>query len=282
MDFTVTPEYDGKKVQNFLRGNVHISSRLLGKLKHFDDGLLLNGRHIRTIDIIRTGDLLTVNIPEDSAPAEPSNLKVIIPYEDEDVIVAEKPPFMTVHPTRNHQGDTLANAVAAHLESEGKKAAFRPINRLDRDTSGLVVAGLNTYSASRLTGNIRKVYMAVVCGKLEGSGTIDAPIRRQNERYIFREVGEGGERAVTHWEAVKTDGELTLLKIRLETGRTHQIRVHFAYIGHPLVGDTMYGKADEKINRQALHCAAVSFEHPVSGKKIEIMSELPEDMKKLI
>ena len=163
------------------------------------------------------------------------------------------------------------------------RAAFRPINRLDRDTTGLVVCGINQYAASRLTGSIDKVYYAVACGRLEGSGTIDAPIARCDERLITREVAENGDRAVTHWQVVGNNGNTeTLLRINLETGRTHQIRVHFAHIGHPLVGDTMYGKADDRITRQALHCAQVSFNHPVSGEKIFIKTDIPDDMKGLM
>lgn len=267
----------------YLRGKLRFSSRLVKLLKKQPDGIMLNSSHVRTIDIIHSGDVLEVNIPSDETPAEVSEVKAQIVYADDDVIVFNKPAFMPVHPTRNHQGDTLANVYAAYLASKGQSAAFRAINRLDRDTTGLVVCGVNQYAASRLTGNISKVYYAVACGRLDGSGTIDAPIARLDERLITRHVSDDGDRAVTHWTVVDNNADSeTLLRITLETGRTHQIRVHFSHIGHPLVGDTMYGTADDRIQRQALHCAQVNFIHPVTGQSIELKTHIPDDMQNLM
>lgn len=283
LSYTIENEFDGKRVMEYLRGKLRFSSRLVKLLKKQPDGIMLNSSHVRTIDIIHCGDVLEVNIPSDETPAEVSEVKAQIVYADDDVIVFNKPAFMPVHPTRNHQGDTLANVYASYLASKGQSAAFRSINRLDRDTTGLVVCGVNQYAASRLTGNISKVYYAVACGRLEGSGTIDAPIARLDERLITRHVSDDGDRAVTHWTVVDNNADnATLLRITLETGRTHQIRVHFSHIGHPLVGDTMYGTADDRIQRQALHCAQVNFIHPVTGQSIELKTQIPDDMQNLM
>lgn len=283
LNYTIEKEFDGKRIMEYLRGKLHFSSRLVKLLKKQTDGIMLNSSHARTIDIISCGDVLEINIPDDEVPAQASEVTAPIVYADDDVIVFNKPAFMPVHPTRNHQGDTLANVYAAYLAQKGLSAAFRPINRLDRDTTGLVVCGINQYSASRLTGNIEKVYYAVACGRIEGEGTIDAPIARCDERLITRMVSDDGDRAVTHWTATQNNGDTeTLLRITLETGRTHQIRVHFSHIGYPLVGDTMYGTADDRISRQALHCAQVEFVHPVSGEKIALKTDIPDDMKKLM
>ena len=283
LNYIIEKEFDGKRIMEYLRGKLHFSSRLVKLLKKQPDGIMLNSSHARTIDPITCGDVLEINIPDDEIPAQVSNVTAQIVYADDDVIVFNKPAFMPVHPTRNHQGDTLANVCAAYLAEKGMSAAFRPINRLDRDTTGLVVCGMNQYSASRLTGNVSKVYYAVACGRLSGSGTIDAPIARCDERLITRQVARHGDRAVTHWTAIANNGDTeTLLRITLETGRTHQIRVHFSHIGHPLVGDTMYGTADSRIDRQSLHCAEVEFDHPVTGERISLKTDVPEDMQNLM
>lgn len=244
---------------------------------------MCNSEHIRTVDRLRTGDRLEISLPDDEALCiPPSDLPLNVEYEDEDVIVLNKPPFMPVHPTHNHQGDTLANALSGYLLKKGKACAFRAVNRLDRDTSGLVVIGLNTYSACRLSNGVEKEYYAIVHGFLEGSGTIDLPIRRVDPLKIHREVSEDGERAVTHWRAVASDGLLTLLAVRLETGRTHQIRVHFSHLGHPLAGESLYAQPDGLLGRQALHCKNVSFRSPVTNEAIHVSTAFPEDMQKLI
>ena len=283
LNYSIPIEYDGRTVMQYLKNEAGVSSRLLKFLKRQPEGILLNGVHTRTVDILHYCDTLTVNIPEDDSSVEPSDIEIKIAYEDEDIIILNKPPFMPVHPTRNHQGDTLANGLANYLKKTGRSVTFRAVNRLDRDTSGLVVIGLNQFAASRLSGNLDKTYTAIVEGELTGSGTINLPIRRPNPLLIKREVGEeGGERAVTHWTCERCENGLSLLRIKLETGRTHQIRVHFSYIGYPLAGDTMYWHGHEKIARQALHCSQVKFTHPVSGKTVEITSPLPEDMAGLM
>lgn len=262
-------------VYNFLKGSEGFSSRLITSLRKAENGILVNGLHAKTIDILNIGDTLTVNLPDGKTEIPPTKLPLKIIYEDEDVLIVDKPPFMVCHPTRNHQGDTLANAVAFYLEQQGKKCTFRAINRLDRDTTGLVVIALNRLCADRLANNIEKTYYALVCGIIESNGTIDLPIERIDEKSILRKVGENGQRAVTHYKVLKVGESTTYLEIALETGRTHQIRVHFSAVGHPLVGDTMYGTASDDIAHQCLHCGKISFEQPITKKKICVSSPNP-------
>ncbi len=200
-------------------------------------------------------------------------------YNDEDILVLNKPAFMPVHESRNHRGDTLANAAACYMDSD---TAFRAVYRLDRDTSGLVLIAKNELAACKLAGKIHKDYYAVCSGVLKGKGTIDLPIRRVCESIIERGVFSDGEKAVTHWEAVSNKSNTTLLKINLETGRTHQIRVHFAHLGYPLLGDTLYGENTDLIKRQALHCKTIYFTHPITNKEMAIECDFPNDFKGLI
>ena len=256
----------------FLKSKAY-SSRLISELRREENGIVLNGEKAKTTAEMNVGDSLIITLPDGESEIEGVDLPLEVIYEDEDVLVVNKAPFTVCHPTRNHQGDTLANAVAFHLQRQGKKCTFRAINRLDRDTTGLVVIALNRYSAGRLAGKIDKIYLALATGEIKKDGTINMPIERVDERKILRTVGENGQSAVTHYEVIKSTPEATLLKIKLETGRTHQIRVHFKAIGHPLVGDTMYGTADERIPRQCLHCTEVSFRHPVSEEEITLHSK---------
>lgn len=275
IDFVITQKDSGRMAKDFLR-EFGISSSLLKKLKHTEGGILINGKHARTIDLLSEGDTLTVNIESSgNAPAR-SDIKVNILYEDEDIIAAEKPADMPVHESRNHRGDTLSNAVAGICEG-----AFRAIYRLDRDTSGIVLIAKNELAAAKLAGKVKKDYYAVACGTIEGSGVIDLPIRRERESIIKRCVAEDGEKAVTHYEALAHNEKYTLLKLRLETGRTHQIRVHLANAGHPLAGDELYGGNTDDIARQALHCRDIYFTHPITGKEIHISCDFPNDFKKL-
>ena len=277
--FKIDDKNSGLMIRDFLR-NFGVSSALLTKLKQDGNGIKLNGKFAKAIEVLKSGDNLTINIKNSGKMPEKfecENVKVA--YNDEDILVLNKPPLMPVHESRNHRGDTLANVAACYMESD---CAFRAVYRLDRDTSGLVLIAKNELAASKLAGKIKKDYYAVVSGKFEGRGTIDLPIRRVQESIIERGVFDDGERAVTHYEAIKTDGENTLLKLNLETGRTHQIRVHFSHLGAPLLGDTLYGGNCEKINRQALHCKTIYFTHPITHEKITVDSDFPKDFKGLI
>ncbi len=281
--YTIDDAYSSRRVLDFLK-HLGFSHRLITKLKQSPDGILLNGEHIRTIDLMESGDVLEINLPEDKKESIsiPVEMPLDIVYEDDDILVLNKPPMLAVHESHNHLGDTLSNAVAYHLKKEGKPSVFRAVGRLDKGTSGLMVCALNRYAASRLSGKIHKEYLAIATGVFEGEGTVDAPIFRPDPILTLRTVDERGERAVTHWKAIKSDGESTLLRIHLETGRTHQIRVHFASLGAPLVGDTMYGKPDSRICHQALHCCQCKFTHPINGQELEFFRDMPDDMKSII
>lgn len=283
LQYTIPHEYSSRRVLDFLK-HLGFSHRLITKLKQTPDGILLNGEHIRTIDPMSEGDILEINLPTDKKESIsiPVEMPLDIIYEDDDILVLNKPAMLAVHESHNHLGDTLSNAVAFHLKKEGKPSVFRAVGRLDKGTSGLMVCALNRYAASRLSGKIKKQYLAIATGIYEGEGTIDAPIYRPDPILTVRTVDERGEKAVTHWKALKNDGKNTILRVKLETGRTHQIRVHFASLGTPLVGDTMYGTPDERICHQALHCCECRFIHPVKNEEMHFFCDMPDDMKSII
>lgn len=277
--FIITQHDNHKQIREFLR-EFGVSASLLTKLKNTENGITLNGKFARSIDRINSGDILVISIENKGhmpAALKDSNVHKI--YEDEDILVLNKPPMMPVHESRNHQGDTLANAAACYMNSD---TAFRAVYRLDRDTSGLVLIAKNELAACKLAGKIKKDYYAVCSGLLTKKATIDLPIDRVGDSIIKRCVCENGEKAVTHWQAISNKDNTSLLKISLETGRTHQIRVHFSHIGHPLLGDSLYGGECKKINRQALHCKTIYFSHPISEKQMTVDCDFPDDFKGLI
>ena len=282
ISYTVPPEYDGAKVYTFLKTHMKISLGLLRSLKRVDDGLLLNGEHTRTVDIIHTGDIITVNMPEKEREIIPLDIPLDIVYEDEDLLVINKPGNLAMHESHNHQGDALSNAVASYLIKKGKLAVFRCVGSLDKGTSGLVICALNAHVAARLSGSFNKRYLAISTGKFTEDGEIIKPIYRPDPIKTYRTADERGDYAETHYKVLEYGENYTLLRIRLETGRTHQIRVHFASLGAPLYGDTMYGTKDEDCYRQALHCESVSFIHPVTGEELHLKAEMPEEMKRLM
>ncbi len=277
IEFTVTKDDDGKNVGEFLRKS-GASRRLVTKLKRISGGITLNGEPARTVDIVRTGDVAALDMQSGEPLDKNPDLFAPIVYEDDDVIVYNKPVNMPVHPSHRHRSDTLGNLFAA----QHGDMTFRPINRLDKDTSGLCAVAKNSFSAAKLSGAIEKTYFAVVCGKLTGSGRIDAPIGRCDGSVITREVRSDGQRAVTNYTVLDGNEKYTLVRIRLETGRTHQIRVHFAHIGHPLAGDDMYGGDISDIAHQALHCGGLELLLPVSGERLTLSAPLREDMLDLL
>lgn len=286
LDYKIDEKYDGEKVLTFLKEEVFVSARLIRSLKNIPDGITVNGEHIRTVDLLKSGDLLRLHLPDENNNnaniVTPLEYNLTILYEDDDLLVVDKPAGLPLHPSHNHQGDTLANAVSYYLYTHGKQAVFRSVGRLDRGTSGIVICALNKHTAARLSGNIYKEYYAVADGIYEGEGIIDRPIYRPDPIKTYRTVDERGEKAVTEWKAVSHNKGSTLLRIHLQTGRTHQIRVHFAGLGTPLLGDTMYGIPRNDIRRQALHCCYCRFVHPVTKEEIEINSPLPEDIANLL
>ena len=282
LTFTVDEAFDGARLKTFLRMRCLVSCRMLARLKTAPGAMLRNGEPIRAIDPVARGDVIELTLPEDERPMLPiADERVRVLYEDESFLILDKPAQMAVHPTGTFKGVTLANAAAAYRLAHGEEGAFRPLNRLDRDTSGVVASAKDAFACASTAKRMQKEYLAVVCGMLEGSGTIDRPIRQRPDGYL-REVSPDGAPSVTHWTALASGAGLTLLRVRLETGRTHQIRVHFASLGCPLCGDAAYGTASEWIGRQALHCRRVWFPHPLTGGQVEAVSEPPPDFQALV
>ncbi len=279
--FVVSEEQNGKTVYQILKNNGS-SLSLIRSLKHFENGILLDGEEAKTIDTVHTAQVVEIRIPVDQKTAIVSDIKCDVLYEDDCVIVFDKPFGMTIHPVKDYRTNTLANAFANHMSKKGISMAFRPINRLDKDTSGLAVAALDRFCAAKLSGKIDKEYIAVCSGKTEKFGTVELPLGRKDGHGIRQEVREDGAYALTHYETLLSNDDYSLVKVRIETGRLHQIRAHFAHIRHPLMGDDMYGGDMKYISRQALHCLNVSFMHPVKNEIITVNGELPEDINKLI
>ena len=280
--FPVEENSNGVKLKYFLRNKCGVSAALLTKLKQTERGLEINGAHARSVDVIHSGDIVSLNLPDDSSSIPPVKMEVEVLYEDEHAIVYNKPPFMAAHPVHGHQGDTLANAAAYIAAQKGETYAFRAVNRLDRDTSGALLAAKNAYSAALLPKSVKKVYIGVCEGKISRAGTINSPIRIKEGHTIERETGEGGVSAVTHYTPLYVGENHTLMRFDLETGRTHQIRVHMASIGHPLAGDDMYGGSRKLIARQALHCASITFIRPVVCEEITVEAPLPGEFMELL
>lgn len=273
--YTVTAADSGKSALAFLRGR-GFSQRMVITLKHAG-GITRGGEILRTVDPVTEGDEVRVVMEDGGALVPNPELKAGIAYEDEDVLVFDKPPNMTVHPSVLHHDDTLGNLFA----SLHPDLAFRPIHRLDMNTSGLCVCAKNRLAAARLPESAEKLYYAIVDGDV-GEGTLDFPIGRVEGSIIQRQVRPDGQPALTEYCTVARANGRSLLKIKLHTGRTHQIRVHFSHIGYPLCGDDMYGGDCSAIARQALHCGEVSFIHPVSGERVTVSSPIPEDMAALL
>lgn len=257
-----------------LRG---FSARRTAKIKRTENGLTVNGQAVSTGNILHSGDVLSVYMPEEGkVPRCSPRLLGLAPvrYEDDDVIVFAKPVNMPVHTSQGHRDDALENLFAAVCPG----MAFRPIYRLDKDTSGLVPVAKNSHAARLLQNNINKVYFAAVEGVLERDGDIDAPVGREDGSVIRRCVRPDGQYARTVYTIIKGNSSHTLVRVVPETGRTHQIRVHFAHIGHPLAGDDLYGGSRERIGFQALHCGEIRFVSPVSGKEVVLSENIRDDM----
>ncbi len=301
INYTALPEDEGLYIKEIIRRRLGYSSRLLKKIR-YDGSVELNGRPAKLNIKLHPGDLVTVRLPQESSYFEPEDIPVDIAYEDKDLLIVNKPPFLVVHPTKNYQSGTLANALAKLIE-EREKAGEEPwkirfVNRLDRDTSGLVIVAKNPHAQDFLSGEmqenrVQKEYLALVHGITEPSGTIDLPIDKDPNHVARRMVREDGYPSVTHYlrlAAIQTEPGTTgqidgysLLRLKLDTGRTHQIRVHLTHIGHPLVGDELYGQLygydipPEWMPRQALHAARLVLTSPSDGSRISAEAPLPDD-----
>ena len=279
--FIVEEKYNDTNAGRYLRTVCRLSARTLALLKRTTGSILCNGKLLRTIDKIYAGDIIEITLPSEKNEITPVAGELDVIYEDEFLIVVNKPFGMPVHPVKVHQEDTLANIIAyKYMSSE---FVFRASNRLDRDTSGAVIIAKDRHTASLLQKTeIEKHYTAVCHGIPDECGTLDAPIALREDSKIVRTVCEDGQKAVTHYKVIKKLNDGAVLDLWLETGRTHQIRCHMSYIGHPLFGDDLYNGSKELISRQALHCRSVSFVHPVSGEYLSLTTELPFDITRLI
>lgn len=294
MDIKITANEAGMTVLDLLRRRMKLSARSLRRLKYTDGGITVNGDHVTVRHVLAEGELLVLDVGD--RPAEdgtvgviPRRLPLNILYEDREITLADKPAGMPTHPTHGHLDDTLANALAFRAETRGIPFVFRPANRLDRNTSGIVLIANDCISSGRLfeqmkAGQIRKTYLAVTCGvPSPRSGRICAPIARADVGTLMRVVdadgSRGGQAAETEYTTVRTspDGKFALVVLRPLTGRTHQLRVHMASIGCPLLGDFLYGEECDLIPRHALHAARLEFDHPADGRHLVVSAPLPDD-----
>lgn len=284
LNFVVKEINQGETLNAFLRKE-GVSVALIKKLKFLPDGILVNGIKQNTNYIVKAGDEIIVNAWDRQEETEKStviaqDIPIEIVYIDPCCMVVDKPYYMPVHPSFNHPTDTLANAFCGYWKKRGENHIFRAINRLDKNTSGLVVIALDSHTAEQLKGSISKIYTAIVEGEVRPQhGIIELPIAREKESIITRCVREDGQYAKTEYDVIKQNERYSLLDIKLHTGRTHQIRVHFSYLGYPLAGDDLYGGEMNDIQRHALHCRQVSFKSPYNNKQITINSKLPKDME---
>lgn len=283
LEFIVPPEWAGKRLDAFLRTALHFSGTTIKRAKNIEDGLTMDGCSIRTIDSLRRGAVVRVvtDVAQRSYP--PSAAAVETLYSDDDLIILNKPAGMPCHPSRGHPYDTLANVFAALPDARG--LYFRPVGRLDKETSGAVLCAKHAHAAYRLFGEDKpaKIYLALTTGTPpEPQGVVDAPIGREFEGSRRRCVRADGKRAVTHYKTLLMCEGLSLLALWLETGRTHQIRVHMAHLGCPLAGDVLYGGDSAVLPRCALHCYALALTHPLTGIEVKVVAGLPDDLCKVL
>lgn len=290
LKYNIEQQYNKLKLKEYLRIILHLSGRLI-KGAGKEGRITVNGKRVDLRYILKTGDCVELDVEKDeSQDIAPQKMDLDIVYEDADVIVVNKQPFMVVHPTKNHVYGTLANGLLYYFHEKGENCIVRLVSRLDMNTSGLILIAKNQFSHMALARDMNKddfekSYLAVVHGNLqEKEATVDKPIYRVSEDSFKREVDERGQESITHYEVKKSYRLGDLVKLTLETGRTHQIRVHMEYLGHPLYGDSLYGVPgdDEFIKRQALHAYRLCFPHPRDGRLIELEVDLPEDIKELI
>lgn len=283
LSFIVSPRFEGGCLRDFLRAS-GVSASLIKAVKNESGGFWVGDGPARTCDTIHAGQMVTFVLPpEKPTSVEPQDLPLTIAYESQHVMVLDKPAGMAIHPTLNYKDGTLANAYMGLLRQRGQQGVFRPINRIDKDTSGLVLCAKNAYAAPLLADNVQKVYRAILEGQLpEPEGDIIAPIDRAEDSIILRRVSPNGKPSHTHYTVEKTNSKYTLVAAVPITGRTHQLRVHFSWLGCPLAGDDLYGGKRADIGRHALHCAQMEFIEPGTTKTVVVKSELPADMQALM
>ena len=288
-NYKIPIEFEGQSLLSYLKAKEY-SGPIITHLKRTENGILLNGVWGRVRDVLHEGDILTIQLIENESSENivPTNLPLDIVYEDEDIMVINKAADTPIHPSQGNYDNTLANAVAYYFQEKGESFTYRCINRLDRDTTGLLILAKHMYSASILSNmvqnrEIHREYLAIATGEVPAEGTIIAPIGRVDGSTIERQVDkENGEYACTHYRTLLTKNGYSLVSLKLETGRTHQIRVHMKHIGHPLPGDFLYNPDYSVIQRQALHSHRLKFTHPISKESLEFTAELPQDMSSII
>ena len=290
IDYIIDEDSAGLRVEQFLRRKRY-SGQNLSEIKRMPKSILVNGVHYYMRQELSKGDHLQVRICEtqNSEKIPPPKLPLDIIYEDEDLLVLNKPTGMPIHPSLNNYTNSMANALAYYFQSQGKPFIFRCCNRLDRDTSGLTIVSKHLVSGSILSDmtkyrEVHREYLAIARGSVTPSeGTIQAPLGRKDGTIIERTVDwEHGEDAVTHYKVVKEANGHSLVSLRLETGRTHQIRIHMKYLGYPLIGDYLYNPDMEYMTRQALHSHHMEFTHPITGEHMSFTAPLPEDMARVM
>ena len=289
----VEEKYDGIVIREFLKEELELSSRLIRRAA-IEKRIFVNKEVVRMRKVLHTGDIVEVKLERvESQDIIPEKMDLNIVYEDDDILVLNKPPYTVVHPTRGYPTGTLANGILYYFNETNQNCIVRLVSRLDMDTSGLIIIAKNQYAHMALSkemqlNHLEKRYLAVVHGHLEKEeGTIDLPIfKPENEESIFKRIiDERGQRSITHYKVIKKFEDADLVECLLETGRTHQIRVHLSHIGHPIYGDTLYGYGqDEKelIPRQALHAYGLDFKSPRTKEQLSLRAELPEDILNLI
>ena len=289
IDFEITDQYNENKVLHVLKNQMKLSGRLIKKLKA-TGGILLNEKPVRTVDTVKKDDILSVIIDfNEQVDIKPEAAEFSIIYEDDCFLAVDKKPGIPVHPTAGHPTGTLAHQVLAHFMNQGLSIKVRPINRLDKDTSGIVLFAKNAYIQDQIINQMKenrvyKSYLGIVHGVFSPlEGIINLPIARKNDSIMERIIHPAGSLSVTRYKTLELHKELSLVQFVLETGRTHQIRVHCRAMGHPLLGDWLYSDIQTNlIERQALHSHIFAFDHPLNGQRIEILAPLPMDMKKAL
>lgn len=287
--YMVTQEGNGVKIRDYMKDTLNLSGRFI-RNSAMGKRLMVNGKEVRLSYKLSEGEEIQVKVTKDeSQEIEGEDLNIQVVYEDDDLLIVNKPPYIVVHPTKSHPTGTLANGVIFHFRKNNDNSIVRLVSRLDRDTSGLIMIAKNQFSHMMLAkymekGLIEKSYLAIIHGKLkEKEGTIDRPIGRPTNETIKRAVLEDGQRSITHYKVLEEFSDSELVQLILETGRTHQIRVHLSYEGHPIYGESLYSEFNDEdlINRQALHAYRLKLPHPRSGEVLEFQCEMPEDMKEL-
>ena len=282
LTFEITAEQAGTKIGDFLR-RAGYSRHVIIHLKKTENGILLNGEWAYVGQFLKEGDHLEIRIIESESSEQivPAELPLDIVYEDEDLLIINKPADMPIHPSINNYNNTLANALMWYYQQKGETFVYRCINRLDRDTTGLLIVAKNMLSGGILSDmskkrEIQREYLAIAEGEVPQEGVIDAPIARKEESVIERCVDfEKGDRAVTHYWRLDYRNGYSLVRLKLETGRTHQIRVHMKYIGYPLTGDYLYNPDYRILDHQALHSWKLAFRHPVTGAQMQFKADPP-------